>query len=96
MGALQSPQPLQPELLLTALLNEITTIPDNFILILDDYHSIDSQSVVQTLTFLLDHLPPQMHVVISTREDPSLPLSRLRARAELTELRADDLRFTVC
>jgi len=94
LGALQSPQPLQLEPLLTALLNEITTIPDNFILILDDFHSIDSQSVVQTLAFLLDHLPPQMHVVISTREDPSLPLSRMRVRAELTELRADDLRFT--
>jgi len=95
LAALQSSQLLQYESLLTALLNEITTIPDKFILILDDFHSIDSQSVVETLTFLLDHLPPQMHVVISTREDPSLPLSRLRARAELTELRADDLRFTV-
>ncbi len=95
LGALQSSQLPQYELLLTALLNEITTIPDNFILILDDYHSLDSLSVVQTLTFLIDHLPPQMHVVISTREDPSLPLSRLRARAELTELRADDLRFTI-
>jgi LuxR family transcriptional regulator, maltose regulon positive regulatory protein len=95
LGALQSSQPLQTEALMTVLLNEITSIPDHFILILDDFHSIDSQSVVQTLTFLLDHLPPQMHVVISTREDPSLPLSRLRVRAELTELRADDLRFTV-
>ena len=71
LGALQSSQLPQYELLLTALLNEITTIPDNFILILDDYHSLDLLSVVQTLTFLIDHLPPQMHVVISTREDPS-------------------------
>ena len=94
LDALQSPQPLPSESLLPALLNEITTISDHFILILDDFHSVDSQAVVQTLAFLLDHLPPQMHVVIATREDPSLPLSRLRARAELTELRSSDLRFT--
>ena len=61
---------------------------------LDDYHVIDSQPVDQALAFLLDHLPPRMHLVIATREDPSLPLARLRARAQLTELRAADLRFT--
>ena len=67
---------------------------NNFILVLDDYHVIDSQPVDQALTFLLEHLPTQMHLVIATREDPSLPLARLRARGQLTELRAADLRFT--
>ncbi len=94
LGVLQSPQPPSAESILTALLNEITTIPDNFILVLDDYHIIDSKPVDNALTFLLKHLPPQMHLVIATREDPHLPLSRLRARGQLTELRAADLRFT--
>jgi LuxR family transcriptional regulator, maltose regulon positive regulatory protein len=92
--ALQSPQPLQIENILTTLLNEITTIPDNFILLLDDYHLIDAKPVDNALTFLIEHLPPHMHLVIATREDPQLPLARLRARSQLTELRAADLRFT--
>lgn len=91
---LQSPQPPPAETALTALLNEIATIPDHFILVLDDYHLIDSQAVDQALTFLLGHLPPQMHLAITTREDPQLPLARLRVRGQLTELRAADLRFT--
>ena len=82
------------ESILTTLLNEITTIPDNFVLVLDDYHVIDAKPVDNALTFLLEHLPPQMHLVIATREDPHLPLARLRARGQLTELRAADLRFT--
>ncbi len=94
LGTLQSPQPPPPELILTALLNEITTIPDHFILVLDDYHVIDSKPVDEALTFLLEHLPPHMRLVIASREDPDLPLARLRARGQLTELRAADLRFT--
>ena len=94
LAALQSPQPPFTESLLTSLLNEIVTIPDNFILVLDDYHVIDSKPVDEALTFLLEHLPRQMHLVITTREDPHLPLARLRARGQLTELRAADLRFT--
>ena len=94
LGVLQSPQPPPIESILTALINEITTIPDNFIFVLDDYHIVDSKPVDNALTFLLEHLPPQMHLVIATREDPSLPLARLRARGQLTELRAADLRFT--
>ena len=66
----------------------------NFILVLDDYHVIEAKPIDQALTFLIEHLPPQMHLVIATREDPSLPLARLRARGQLTELRAADLRFT--
>jgi LuxR family transcriptional regulator, maltose regulon positive regulatory protein len=98
LGAIQTSQPLGAinEFLLVTLLNEISAIPDLFILVLDDYHMIDSNanSIDDVLTFLLDHLPPQMHLVITTREDPSLPLPRYRVRGELTELRAADLRFT--
>ena len=94
LAVLQSPQPPPTESILTTLLNEITTMPDNFILVLDDYHVIDSKPVDQALPFLVEHQPPQMHLVIATREDPPLPLARLRARGQLTELRAADLRFT--
>ncbi|MCJ7520245.1 MAG: AAA family ATPase, partial [Anaerolineaceae bacterium] len=93
LALLQSPQPPPIELILTNLLNEITTISDNFILILDDYHVIDSKPVDAVLTFLIKHLPPHMHLVITTREDPHLPLARLRTRGQLTEIRAVDLRF---
>ncbi len=94
LSVLQSPQPPTTDSILTTLLNEITTLPDNFIFVLDDYHIIDSKPVDNVLTFLLEHLPPQMHLVIASREDPHLPLARLRARGQLTELRAADLRFT--
>ena len=106
LGALQSPQPPPIESILAALINEIVTPPDNpstspfgqsgqrFIFVLDDYHIIDSKPVDNALSFLLEHLPPQMHLVITTREDPQFPLARLRARGQLTELRATDLRFT--
>ncbi len=94
LSALQSPQPPPGEVILTALLNEITAISDDFVLVLDDYHVIDAKSVDNALTFLLEHLPPRMHLVIATREDPQLPLARLRAGGQLTELRVTDLRFT--
>ena len=87
-------QPPPAESILTALLNEIISLPGSLILVLDDYHVIESRSVDQALTFLVEHLPPQMHLVITTREDPALPLPRLRARRQLIELRAADLRFT--
>src|SRR6202165_4349013 len=93
-GVLQSPQPPPTEAILTALLNDLTTISDHFVLVLDDYHVLDAKPVDLALTFLLEHLPPHMHLVIATREDPQLPLARLRARDQLTELRAADLRFT--
>ncbi|MEI7770129.1 MAG: LuxR C-terminal-related transcriptional regulator [Chloroflexales bacterium] len=93
-GALQSPQPPPAESILTALINDVTVIPDPFILVLDDYHAIDSPSVDHALAFLIEHLPPQMHLVIVSREDPHLPLARLRTRDQLTELRAADVRFT--
>ena len=94
LSALQSPQPPPTEAILTALINEIAAIPDRIVLVLDDYHLIEAQPIHDALTFLLRHLPPQMHLVIATRDDPHLPLARLRARGQLTELRATDLRFT--
>ena len=87
-------QPPSIELLLTTLLNEFTTISEDFILVLDDYHMVDDKRVDNILTFLVEHIPPQMHLVIATREDPNLPLARWRVRGQLTELRATDLRFT--
>jgi LuxR family maltose regulon positive regulatory protein len=91
---LQSSQPAPIESILTTILNEIATISDNFIIILDDYHLVDAKAIDNTLTFLLEHLPPLMHLVITTREDPNLPLARLRVRGQLTELRTADLRFS--
>jgi LuxR family transcriptional regulator, maltose regulon positive regulatory protein len=73
-------QPMQPtEVVLTTLINELAAIPDRFILVLDDYHTLDCQPIDDGLTFLIDHLPPHMQLVITTREDPQLPLARLRA-----------------
>jgi len=94
LAALQSPQIPPTESLLTSLLNDIATMTGSFILVLDDYHVIDSRPVDEALVYLVAHLPQQMHMVIATREDPDLPLARLRARGQLTELRAADLRFT--
>jgi len=94
LGLLQSPQPPPAETILTSLINEIAAIPDKIIFILDDFHLIETQSIYDALGFVLENLPPQLHLVIATREDPLLPLSRLRARNQLTELRAADLRFT--
>lgn len=91
---LQSPQPPPPESILTALLNDLTTFQSDFVLVLDDYHVIEAKPIDHTLAFLLEHLPPQVHLVIATREDPNLPLARLRVQGQLTELRAVDLRFT--
>ena len=87
-------QPPSTESVLTALLNDITTIPEHFVLVLDDYHTIDAKPVDAAVTFLLAHMPAQMHLVIATREDPQLPLGRLRGGGQLSELRVADLRFT--
>ena len=94
LSMLQSPQPPPTEAILTSLINELAAINVRIILILDDYHLIEAQPIHDALTFLLEHLPPPMHLVIATREDPHLPLARLRSQDQLTELRAADLRFT--
>ena len=90
---LQSPQPLPPEIVLTTLINEIASVTTPFILVLDDYHLIEALPVHQQLGFLVEHQPPHVHLVIITREDPPLPLARLRARGQMLEIRQDDLRF---
>jgi LuxR family transcriptional regulator, maltose regulon positive regulatory protein len=91
---LQSPQSLPPDVVLTILLNEISALDRSLTLVLDDYHLIEAQPVHEAMTFLLDHLPPTLRLIIATRVDPPLPLSRLRVRGQLTELRASELRFT--
>jgi LuxR family maltose regulon positive regulatory protein len=79
---------------LTAVLNEIVAQPAEVDLILDDYHLADGADVAEGMTFVLEHRPLNLHVVIATRSDPDLPLARLRARGELVEIRSGDLRFT--
>jgi LuxR family maltose regulon positive regulatory protein len=86
--------PLPTEQVLTTVLNELAAAPGDIWLVLDDYHVVDSHDVRDGMAFLLEHLPPHVHVVISTRADPDLPLSRLRGRGELVEIRAAELRFT--
>lgn len=80
--------------ILTTLINEITEFSDVFSTVLDDYHFIESQPIHETVTFLIEHLPGNFHLVITSRTDPPLPLARLRANDQLTEFRANDLRFT--
>ena len=95
LGALKSHQPPAVDTLLVALLNDIDSVSQDFILVLDDYHEVDSKPVDEALRFLVEYMPPQMHLIIASREDPPLPLARLRAKGQLTELRAADLRFTM-
>ena len=92
--ALQSPQPPPLEAVLEALINEIVERDEPLLLALDDFHLIKAQPVQEAARFLLEHLPPKMRLAVLTRTDPPLPLARLRARGQLVELRADDLRFT--
>lgn len=91
---LLSPQPAPPEVVLTLLLNAISALERPLTLVLDDYHLIEAAPVHAALAFLIEHLPPTLHLALASRTDPPLPLSRLRARGQLLEIRADDLRFT--
>lgn len=90
----RSPQPPPDEVLITALVNEIAAVPEPFFLVLDDYHFIQAPSIHQQIAALLEHQPPQMHLVLITRQDPLLPLARLRSRGQMLEIRQEDLRFT--
>ena len=94
LALLQAPRPPPIETVLTALLNDLGALAGDIVLVLDDYHVIDARDVQDAMAFLLDHLPAQLHVVIAGRADPALPLARLRARGELAEIRAAELRFT--
>jgi LuxR family maltose regulon positive regulatory protein len=103
LAALQSHQPPPAESVLTALINKIAALPGPgdhekgrpHILVLDDYHLITAQAIHDAVSFLLDHLPPNLRLVTSTRADPPLPIARLRGQGQLTELRQPDLRFTI-
>jgi LuxR family maltose regulon positive regulatory protein len=90
---LQSPQPLPPETILTSLINDVAVTDFKVVLVLDDYHLIEAQPIHEALNFLIENQPPQLHLAITTREDPPLLLSRLRARGQLSEIRAADLSF---
>lgn len=90
----QSPQPPTTAAVLATLLNELNALSHDVVVVLDDYHVIDARDIHDGMTFLLDHLPPHVHLVIASRADPPLPLPRLRARGDLVEIRANDLRFT--
>ncbi len=94
LAMLRSAQAPPPAPILTVLLNEIASAADPIILVLDDYHRVDMPAGDSVLAPLVEHLPPAMHLVITTREDPDLPLHRLRGRGQLSEVRAADLRFT--
>jgi len=91
---LKSPQVPSYVDILTTLINEVAALSGNIILVLDDYHLIDSSPIDESLSFLLENQPQNFHLIIATRDDPQLSLARLRARGQLTELRAADLRFT--
>jgi LuxR family maltose regulon positive regulatory protein len=94
LALLRSHQPASAEAVLTPLLNELATLATDSVLVLDDYHAIDTAAIHHGLTFVIEHLPPQLHLFLATRADPPLPLARWRARGALLEVRADDLRFT--
>ncbi|MEJ2357628.1 MAG: LuxR C-terminal-related transcriptional regulator [Deinococcales bacterium] len=94
LAALRSPRPPPTTWLVTEVLNDVTSLSRDTVLVLDDYHLLDARAVDEALTALLEHLPPRLHLVLTTRADPELRLARLRARGQLTELRARDLRFT--
>ncbi|PKO14082.1 MAG: hypothetical protein CVU39_16000 [Chloroflexi bacterium HGW-Chloroflexi-10] len=93
-GMLQGGQPAQFESVINLLTNELASFSAPFVLVLDDLHMIQSEAVFKILAYLLEHLPPQMHLAILTRIDPPLPLARLRVRNQLLDIRADQLRFT--
>ena len=91
---LQAPQKPSMETALSILVNRLSALPGDFVLILDDYHVIETKAICQGLAFLLDHLPPGLHLVLLTRADPILPLARLRAHGQLIEIRTEQLRFS--
>ena len=95
LDMLRGMRPAQADALLNCLINEIAENAASFVLVLDDFHVIHAQPVLEMLAFLLDHLPPQMHLVCLSRTDPTLPLARLRVHDQLVDIRAEQLRFTL-
>ena len=93
-GALGSAQPVPSDTVPTILINDLACLDRELVLILDDFHAIQDESIQEGFAFLVEHAPANLHLIISTRVDPPWPLARYRARNQLIELRADDLRFT--
>lgn len=93
LPVLQAPDRPNLEVVLTTVINALLELEQDSALILDDYHLIQQADIHNAVTFLLEHLPPRLHLVLLTRSDPPLPLSRLRANGRLTEIRAEHLRF---
>jgi LuxR family maltose regulon positive regulatory protein len=94
LAMLGTPKALKPEPILTALLNEISTLDKDLFLVLDDYHVINEPQIHHAVTYILDHIPPRMQLMIATRSDPPLPLARLRGQGKLHEVRVEDLQFS--
>ncbi len=95
LAMLGMPQPLSAEAVPAVLINDIARLEHGLVLILDDYHAIQNEAIHSAFSFLLEHLPGNLHILVSTRVDPPWPLARFRARGQLVEIRASDLRFSV-
>lgn len=95
LDMLHGTRPAQADVLLNCLINEIAEKAISFVLVLDDFHVIRARPILEMLAFLLDHLPPQMHLVCLIRTDPDLPLARLRVRDQLVDIRAEQFHFTL-
>ncbi len=95
LALLRTPQPFSDDTIPTLLINDLTSQKHSLVLVLDDYHTIQNTALHASLLFLLDHLPPNLHLIVSTRTDPPWPLARYRARNQMIEIRAQDLRFTL-
>lgn len=94
LALFQSNQPLPDETIPTIIINDLVKVESDLVLVLDDYHAIQNASIHAAVSYLLEHLPEKFHLVLSTRVDPPMPLARYRARGQLIEIRAADLRFT--
>ncbi|UCC75696.1 MAG: hypothetical protein JSW37_09270, partial [Anaerolineales bacterium] len=94
LDALHRIVPESPEALVHSLINDLAAVDGPVLLALDDYHLIDARLVQEAMAYLLDHAPPNLHLVVLTRTDPPFPLPRLRVRGQMTEIRGADLRFT--
>ena len=91
---IQSPRPEPIEFIISALINTVANVPDHFALVLDDFHSIQSETIHTAVAYLVEYLPSNMHLIVATRTDPPWPLAQWRARGQMLELRAPDLRFS--
>jgi len=92
---LRSPQSIPVDSMLTPMINEIAEIEPSAVLVLDDFHHIEDSTIHEVLNFLIAHFPPNIHLVIASRSDPFLPLSQMRAKSEMIEIRTEDLRFSL-